>query len=378
METMMIDKLVFDNRTPDDLFLTQTVKPTKYSDVIKRWAVGDVISEEEKSIAFSILLSFPEYTIGNAKAGEFIQYLKKELQEPTLRCPENPKWGWYLYTLFYFHLKTGEAEAAIKVLPELEMVFGHYKNSGLNFPFDRISSAGPAKSFKSGEQADLYPLPEVCKDYFHIINLVMDAQELLSIEPRFNLTRLPIPPFNFSKDSFFDFRSSGLTHFQRKDYQSAMTDYQIMRLSGYEVSGTLIHMFRIALCIGNRSLAGIYASMAWRHRQTASAYVIGRTLFAIVFLLMLQKKNIEIWLNCLKTLVGYPESTLTWDLERVIFGYEKDLASEEALLLSGLLSLFSKNTPTEYLIYSVNWNLLEGLPEESWPEFDFTSPTDEI
>jgi len=374
MENYYPGELVFDDRNQNELFGdTQPLTPF-YADVLNRWAIGNSISMEEQRIIVNILILNPDYILQNGKSKEFIEMIRYSFKHLDLQNPNNPEKGLFLYTLFFFLLKTNAGKDALQVLCELEDVFTHYNYLGIqvldtmnvaNTPIylrERFFSAKHFDNFKNP-----YPIQTA---YFEIISCVMDTNELLSIEPDFNFTRLPLPNKYILDDDCRSLRSEALDLYKNKKYKAAIANYRRLRIEGFELSGTLTHMARIELRIGNIDQAQTHLAMAWRHRENAAPYVLARMLFMNVFLNMLQSKPFEIWLACLKFIIKDPGIILEWEMGQLISKNEKNLKKEQVNLLKSIFTLITTNSKSDFLISSDPWNNLIPIPMEKWPKYD--------
>jgi hypothetical protein len=151
--------------------------------------------------------------------------------------------------------------------------------------------------------------------------------------------------------------------------------YKIMRIARFELSGTFIHMVRIQLNLGNLSKSELYIAMAWRYRATADDYVLGRILFMIIFLHILQSKPITVWLAGLKYALSLKPNNffpIEWEMEEVIDRYQTSLKPRMINLLRRILGVLSHNDDFQKLNEMSLWKKLEPIPKEKWPDSTIT------
>ena len=345
METLSKDELVFDVRNQSDLFVRDPFSTPYYADVIKRWTIGNCQSSEEESIAVNILILNPDYILRNRISAKFIETLWQLLSMLDLQNPDNVEKGLLLYILFYLFLKTQPGDELIKILHELEEVFVHYTNSNI-----RILNAQNIPKYcsdlicLSSHQENFTKLDPIPKAYFEIISLVMDSRELLSLNADFNLRNLPLPPRVLWKEKCEGLRGEALHLYKRKEYDVAMIIYKRLRIEGFELPGTLVHMVRIELMIGNIEQAETHVTMAWRLRNEAPPYVLARILWCKLCLWMYNPINNEDYLfilGQLKTLLKKENATMKWDMEELLDHLITRLTDIDLALLTSLVDALS-------------------------------------
>ena len=366
METFCRDELVFDVRNQSDLFLKEQFSRPYYADVRKRWTMGNCKSQEEESIAVNILILNPVYILGEGKAAEFLGTLQQLLLQPDLQNPDNAEKGLLLYVIFYLSLKTRTGDKLFNILKELEDVFAHYRNSNI-----RVLNAQNVPKF-SNDIIYLSSLPEnlsnldpIPKAYFEIISLVMDSTELLSLNPDFNLRRLPLPPSVLWNEKCEGLRSEALNLYKRKKYKEAKVNYKRLLIEGFELPGTLVHLVRIELITGNIEQAKTHIEMAWRLRQEASPYVLARILWCKLCLWMLNPINEEDYLfilGQLKTALKNENATMKWDMQELLDYLVNKLTDIDLALLTSLVDTMSyKDVKLEEF---AEWRELKAYPLE--------------
>lgn len=357
MEIYLHGELVYDDRNSEALFDNNIPWQPYYADVMKRWAIGDYISQEEQRIVTNLLILDPEYILNNGKSLEFIESMRQSLQNPELQNPDNPEKGLFLYTLFYFLIKTGQGKEAMQILHELENVFVYYNNSciptlnnhnGPLFARDLID-----RHLEIWKRPDLVRLA-----YYEIISRVMDSKEILFLEPDFNLIRLPLPRISLWEEECKEIRSIAFFHFQNKEYKEATNLYRRLRIERFELPGTLTHMARVEFCTGNLIQAKTHTEMAWRHRDEAPPYVFARILWLKLCLLMLNLEDKEDFsgiFSQLKVILQNQEVFMNWTMEPVLEEIKARLKKSDHDFLSTLIDALSFSEKVEQLDNYPEW-----------------------
>jgi len=274
-----------------------------------------------------------------------------------LQNPDNPEKGLFLYTLFYFLIKTGAGKEAMKVLHELNDVFAYYNDSciptvnnhnGPLFARDLID-----------RHLEIWKKPNPVRvAYLEIISRVMDSRELLRLEPDFNLNGLPLPCISLWVEECQEIRSRAFFHFQNKEYKEATILYRKLRIERFELPGTLVHLARLELSTGNITQAETHIEMAWRHRSEAPPYVLARILWLKLCLSMLKnegKENYTEIVSQLKTILQNPDVIMDWTMEPVLEELKFKLTRAEISFLFALAKAFSIETKISYLNTFNEW-----------------------
>jgi hypothetical protein len=362
MEMYLHGELVYDDRNSEELYGKNLPWQPSYSDVMKRWSIGDHISQEEQRIVTNLLILDPEYILNNGKSIEFIESIRQSLQSSELQNPDNPEKGLFLYTLFFFLIKTGAGKEAMQVLHELENVFAHYNNSciptvnnhnGPLFARDLID-----------RHLEIWKKPDPVRlAYFEIISRVMDSNELLCLEPDLNLNRLPLPQISLWEEECIEIRSKAFSNYQIKEYKEATILYRRLRIERFELPGTLTHMARVELCTGNFSQAKTHTEMAWRHRAEAPPYVFARILWFKLCLLMLKPEDKEDYsgiISLLKKTLQNQDAYMGWTMEPVLEQLKPKLQKNDHKYLSELVDEMSNKK---------NITKLDAIP--FWKQLNF-------
>lgn len=378
METQY-NELLFDNRSSNDLFETNFTKPPFFADVIKRWFDGNKISDLEEGIVETILILDPKYVLKSGRTVEFIKWIRYSLKKSEFKGYENPEKGLFLYTLFYFLLKTGKSSEALQLLPELEEVFIHYNDSGfqvldaVTIPSLRLEYFQEIRYTKAQMKPDT-----IRAAYFDIISLVMDSKELLELKPDFNLDNLPVPGNTLPALDCIELRSCAISLFLKKEIDKAMAIYQRLLIEQFELPGTLTHMARVELSNGNFQQVEFFTEMAWRLRGDAPLYVLARILWFKLCLGMLQTDNEEKYpliLDQLKEVLQYKESMMKWSMEPAFETLQSKISEYQFSLLTSLVDAFSYGKDQGRLDEFHDWR--DANPTNRINQMQLTSNEDE-
>lgn len=345
MEIDARSELLYDDRNQEDLFGKNLFWQHHYCDVMKRWAIGDHISQEEQRIITNLLILDPEYILNNGKSLEFIEFIRQSLRDQDLQNPDNPEKGLFLYTLFFLLIKTDAGKEAMQVLPELDDVFAHYNNSGIQVLNEPNSSDYQRDIFCPNWCFEIFKVPDQVQiAYLEIISRVMDAYEFLLLDPDLNLSRLPLPRISIRDKECKELRNVALSHFQNKEYKLATILYRRLRIERFELPGTLTHMARVELCAGNILQAETHTEMAWRHRSEAHPYVLARILWLKLCLLMLKTEDNDDFsgiIRQLKTILQNQEAFMEWTMVPVLEELNPKLQKNDHNFLSALVDTLS-------------------------------------
>lgn len=322
------DSLVFDFRKPEDLFNKENSGQVFYADIIKRWVNGAVLSENESNTLAGILIYFPEYVENHNKTLQFIEYIRQALLQPQMRKNDHPEKGLYLYTLVYFLLKSGNVKEAIDEISNLKNLISEYNTNEIEI-FEIFTSDGIENNLTRILSVDstAYSTDEfkLAQAYFKIISMILESEAFLALYPDCNLSNFPVPLLYINDYDCIEIRSTALGFYNKKEYNLALKCYRILRLYQFDIPGTLTHFARVELKLGNVRQAEIYVSMAWNERKKAAPYVMSRILLLIVFLKLIQAKEVDIWIACLKQSLKTLKNNDYWQIEEVIQEYKKKL-----------------------------------------------------
>jgi tetratricopeptide (TPR) repeat protein len=361
--------LLFDNRNRDDLFSGGQCRQPYYADIIKRWTMGNKISENEQEIIASILIYYPEYVLKNVHPEEFIELLKISLNQPDLLIRSNPENGLLLYNLFFLLLKLGNKAESIKVLDILEKFITTFfqSNDMVKNTKQSVSDTDLLRKSNSGNSSSPTCLENA---YIEIITRIMNESELLTLKSGFNISQLPVPFDKLSGGEGHNLRSQALIHLSNKELDKASDIYQKMLVKKFELPGTLTHLVRLEMSRGNIPQAEIYIVNAWRLRHEAPLYVLTRILYFVIFLNMLRSEKFEKLLGFLKYVLNEPDYKMQWDMDRVLLQYEKDFMPQHLSLLKALLEVLSGKDEVENLNIFEGWQKTVPVPFEACSDFD--------
>jgi hypothetical protein len=365
------DELVFDDRDPEDLFAGNNLPEPSYADILKRWVIGDRLTDYERKVTASILIFYPEYIVINGKAKEFIELIKEHLNQPELQNPLNPERGLFLYTQFFLTLKQGIKEDALRVLEILEIFFALLSNISRSTG-NYSQSTSETDFIKESDISGFSKLPPDLENaYIEILILIMDCHEILFLKPGFNISQLPgLPVKKLSGFEGTNFRGQALEFYYNKEYDKASAIYWKMLINKFETPGTSIHLARLEMICGNMDKAGIFIVNAWRSRNEAPAYVLVRILYFIILINMVKLKPFYKWFGCIKHVLSLPDSKMQWDMDRVLAVHERNFQPQQIELLETLLAVLSGTSQEEYLDKIEAWQKALPIPFEKWPDFD--------
>jgi tetratricopeptide (TPR) repeat protein len=338
MKTLCPD-LFFDTRNSDDLFSNNSNRQPFFADVLKRWEIGTIKTDNEHNIVMNLMVFNSKCIPYYGRLTVLITFVREKLQEPHLQNPLNPEKGLYLYTLFYLLIRTGKLKESLQVLQDLKQVSNDYLDSEIQISNALFENSDKIYMFWSNsEPKHKEKSNKLANAYFEIISSIMDANELLLISEEFNLNKLPLPVDNVI-DNSWGLRSKAFQHFQNKDYHVAIDLYRRMLIERSEVPGTLTHMARIEVIIGNVLQAKTHIEMAWRHRYEAPLYVIARILWFKLCFLKIQNEELEApkILGKLKSILYDPEVLMEWTMQPVLDELKPKLSENDHSLLMALV-----------------------------------------
>jgi hypothetical protein len=342
------DELVFDNRKSYHLF-EEFRLPKFYADVIARWLNGTIEKPEELQIALNILILNPKYQLPKPKIPEFIALVNDILSQSSSQDPTNTQKGLNLYSQFYYLLKSGQKSEAINVLSELEKTLMHYILSAINV-LPGLYEHSPHVFNVSLEEPKSQDKPDqIMNAYFEIISRILDCDELIDLYPNFNLTMLPLPANNLSDHECYELRGQAFDFYQNKLYNKALETYRLILVNGYEIPGTLTHMARVELCLGQVDQAQFHIELAWRQREEAPEYVMGRILwFKLCFQILKNfKDQIPETLDQLLSMHQNRNAIMNWRMDQVLATLKPMLNKTEYEFLSVLTEALSFNEKFE-------------------------------
>jgi len=367
---LFYDDLLFDNRNRDDLFAGFPSRQPLYADIIKRWTMGNIVSESELSIVTSILIFYPEYVLKNGQEKEFIELIQYSLQQPDLNNKSGQEKGLLLYNLFFLLLKLGKKEESLKTLDALEKFFNASPKTN-NLSKNTQQSISDNDYINNSKISGYSISPTSLENaYIEIITCVMNESGILSLKPGFNISYLPVPHDMFSNQEGYNLRSQALSYYCNKELDKASAIYRRMLFNKFELPGTLTHLVRLELSRGNITQAEIFIVNAWRIRHRAPMYVLARIVFFVIFLNMLRSEKFEKWLGCMKYVVNQQGSKMYWEIGSQIMQYEKDVIPQNICLLRGILEVISGGTDEVQLNKFQIWQNTYALALEEWPDYD--------
>jgi hypothetical protein len=367
---LFFDDLFFDDRSQDDLFAGVNSRQPYYADIIKRWAMGNKVSDNELSIVTSILIYYPEYVLKNGHVEEFIELIRNFLQQPGSIIQSNPEKGLLLYNLFFLLLKLGKREESVTILDNLEKLFSNLSQNN-NMADNTQQSISDTDLVKKSSLPGYSMSPDCLENsYIEIITCIMNESGILSLKPGFNISQLPGPFKKLSGQEGHNLRNQALIHYGNKEYVKASAIYRKMMVYKFELPGTFTHLARLEMSMWNRIQAEIYIINAWRIRDKAPMYVLARILYFVIFLNILRSEKIEIWLGCLKSVINQRDSKMDWEMDCLLNQYEKEVLPQHICLLRGLLEVVSGKDDDIKLNEFEIWRDASPIVFKEWPDFN--------
>jgi hypothetical protein len=367
---LFYDDLLFDNRNRDDLFAVFNSGQPFYADILKRWAIGMKVSENELSIVTSILIFYPEYVLKNGQAEEFIELIQYSLQKHDSENQSNQERGLLLYNLLFLLLKLGKREESVTVLLILEKLLTTFSKSN-NLSHETQQQVSDTDSLIKSSEPD-YSLSPACLEnaYKDIITRIMNEGGILSLKSGFNISQLPVPFDKLSGQEGHNLRSQAFDYYDNNELDKASAVYHKMLVYKFELPGTLTHLVRLELVRGNIPQAGIFIVNAWRLRHEAPVYVMARILFFIIFLKMLRSEQFTEWPGCLKYILNQPDSKMYWEMDRIVTQNEKEVIPQHLCFLRSVLEVISGADEEVNLNKLEIWKDAAPIVFEEWPDFD--------
>jgi len=113
-------------------------------------------------------------------------------------------------------------------------------------------------------------------------------------------------------------RVKALELLENKQYAEAEKIYHEMIELVFEIPGTLCHLARVQLLMGQEKEAEKSVNKAWKIRDKAMRYVVPRIIFLRILLLMIKKKDPSVWIGRMKNELQNPDSFLEWHIQPVL------------------------------------------------------------
>jgi len=359
----LFSEIEFDNREANDLSVVNH-SPKFYADVLERWINGDVVKPEELQVLVNVLILNPKYQLPDQKVPELIDLIRDALIQPFLQDSGNLLKGLYLYSLFYLLLKYGIKHEALSVLRELDISLMRYHIPGKSILPQPNDPSPFTFNIYTEEQKSQDKSDQVKDAYSEIILRILEEKELISLEPDFNLNKLPLPVSTLSAQECFEMRANALYYYENKEYFKALNIYSLMLITRFEIPGTLTHIARVEFCLGQIDRAEKYIELAWRHREEAPSYVIARILWFKLSFSVLKSLNEEIpeILARLKAILQNQEAFMNWTMEPVLKELKPLLKKNDHNFLSTLADAISFRENFEQLDNYPEWKNTKPIP----------------
>jgi tetratricopeptide (TPR) repeat protein len=140
-------------------------------------------------------------------------------------------------------------------------------------------------------------------------------------------------------------RVKALELLENKQYAEAENIYlEIIELD-FEIPGTLCHLARVQLLMGQEEEAEKSVRKAWKIRDKALRYVVPRIIFLRILLLMIKKKDPLIWIGRMKHELQNPDSFLEWHIQPVLDLIKSRLTDKNHRVLVALAESLQHNNP---------------------------------
>ncbi len=277
---------------PVDSFLYRTNprgKPTP-ADVTIQWAEGYSLTEPMKEALIAILVNKISIAINMDRVKEAESILIDELEK----------------------VKSNPAESAKLLITMIRL------NESM-YPAD-------AKSY-----------------YIEAKNLISVHESLLDAQTRNNWSLLKRRgDFEANPNAL---RIKALELLENKQYAEAENIYfEIIELD-FEIPGTLCHLARVQLLMGQEEEAEKTVRNAWKIRDKALRYVVPRIIFLRILLLMIKKKDPSIWIGRMKHELQNPDSFLEWHIQPVLDLVKSRLTDKNHRVLVALAESLQHNNP---------------------------------
>jgi hypothetical protein len=341
-----VDNLVFDNRTTQDLFCENNLNKPFYADIVKRWALGENIPDDKRKLIVQILIFHPEYVFHYNKTQEFIDLIKESLLLPEFRFYKNPEKGLYLYTLLYFLLKSNKYKEAFNLFSVLKRLsVKYYKTKTEVIKISKVKVEYDVYDFFSNRKAiDFNEIDKLTMAYVEIIGKIISAPELFHIKPDFNLNDLPFPLLYIDEGDCSGLRTNALYLVEDKNYEKAKIIYLILLIARFEISGTLVHLARLAILQDNYEESATYTELAERHPEDAADYIKLRILWFRLCFAMLRNNDedeIIIILTELKKRFAEHYQLMEWSMQSVLECIKTKISNANYELLVNLIEAMS-------------------------------------
>ena len=113
-------------------------------------------------------------------------------------------------------------------------------------------------------------------------------------------------------------RARALELLENKQYAEAEKIYHEIIELNFELPGTLCHLARVQLLMGQEEEAEKSVRKAWKIRHKALRYVVPRIIFLRILLLMIKRKDPSIWIGRMKHELQNPDSFLEWHIDPLL------------------------------------------------------------
>jgi hypothetical protein len=318
--------LFFDDISYADLFDDIQNKPPYYADVLTRWESGFEMTEKELQVCQKLLIYYPRIANRNFSHEEMILTIQKELSGSEFQDHKNPDRGLCLATLIFHLLKAGKQDEAFAAITELDLFFQ-----------DPTS------------ESELVFHEKTMDAYSTIIGMIMDSPELLTCKPVYSIKNLPFPFHERNDYSCLQKRELALDFYNSQEYDKAIALYHELRITGFELPGTLVHMVRVELMRGDIEQARIHLYNAWRIHTKTPDYVLSRILFFIIMIIHLTEGMWSHFIAYLKHVVNNPDISMSWEMVTLMNKYKDRFSEEDFEFLSLMLAVITGEKAKEEL-----------------------------
>jgi tetratricopeptide (TPR) repeat protein len=186
--------------------------------------------------------------------------------------------------------------------------------------------------------------PAEAKNYYvKAKNMISVHESLLDAQTRNNWSLLKRSgDFEANPNAL---RVKALELLENKQYAEAENIYfEIIELD-FEIPGTLCHLARVQLLMGQEEEAEKSVRKAWKIRDKALRYVVPRIIFLRILLLMIKKKDPSIWIGRMKHELQNPDSFLEWHIQPVLDLVKSRLTDKNHRVLVALAESLQYNNP---------------------------------
>jgi len=140
-------------------------------------------------------------------------------------------------------------------------------------------------------------------------------------------------------------RVKALELLENKQYAEAEKIYHEMIELDFELPGTICHLARVQLLMGQEKEAEKSVGKAWKLRDKAMRYVVPRIIFLRILLLMIKKKDPSVWIGRMKHELQNPDSFLEWHIQPVLDLVKSRLTDKNHKVLVALAESLQHNNP---------------------------------